>query len=221
VIFHTATDPLYYKSFYTSYSYTIKKFYPHDSLSLHFVGDNKPTNSNINFITTTNISFEDIKQQYNCNDDAAKGFYALARWFSIPETDQNVVVSDADIIALKKLNIEQVNNLFKTHHAINITRTKKNGSEGGMAMLILRHDVISDINRVALSVLDNTLQWDSDVQVRTHIYNNYNVAEIPEMHVFGKRSNYKTLDNTERSFAIYKGRLNRKIAALEQAIENI
>lgn len=221
MIFHTATDPIYYNKFYNLYSKTIKKFYPQSDLSLHFVGSPVPTKSYINFISNSNLSFEKIKKIYKCDTEQAKGFYALARWFSIPETQQDVVVSDADIIAIKTINEQRIKDLFSNHQVINITRVKKNGSEGGMAMMILRHDIIPNINQVALSVLNNQLQWDSDVQVRTHIYNNYNVAEIPEMHVFGKRSNYKTLDNTERSFAIYKGRLHRKIAALEQAIENI
>ena len=221
MIFHTATDPIYYNTFYHFYSHTIKKFYPNCELSLHYVGLDLPQNDNINFITNTHITFEDIKNTYESDNSNAKGFYALARWFSIPETEQNVVVSDVDIIAIKKINQEKINDLFKTNHAINITRTKKDGTEGGMAMLILRNDIIADINKVALSVLKNKLQWDSDVQVRTHIYNNYNVAQIPEMHVFGKRSNYTTFDNTHRSFAIRKGNIQRKVISLQTAIDNL
>jgi hypothetical protein len=219
MIFHTAADSVYYKSFYDYYSYSIKKYFNNSKLSLHFIGNSTPVNPLINYSTNHNISFDKIKEKYNVDDINAKGFYALSRWLSIPNKNNNVVVSDVDIIALKYLPENNINNLLENYEVINITRTKKNGSEGGMAMMIIRQDVINEINKKAKDVLNNhKLQWDSDVQVRSFIYNNYNVAHLPEMHVFGKKSNYKNFDNTKRSFAICKGRIDAKCNSLKKAL---
>jgi hypothetical protein len=221
MIFHTAADPIYYEKFYDYYSYSIKKFYPTSKLSLYFVGNRLPANPSITYLKHKDISFSKIQQIYSADEKNAKGYYALARWLSMP-LDDDIVVSDTDIIAIKPISLNIIKSMLKDHEVINITRTKKGGSEGGMAMMIIRKDVVSNINNKAKDVLHNhKLQWDSDVQVRSFIYNNYNVAQMPEMHVFGKNTNYETFDNTSRSFAIFKGRIGAKCASLEKAVKKI
>jgi len=223
MIFHTAAEQNYYEKFYSLYSNSIKKFYPEAELSLHFLGKEPPLkNKNISYRSYENISFDQIQKKYKTlNTRDTKGYYALARWRSIPEVSKNVVVSDVDIIAIKTINQERFNDLFKTHEVINITRTKKNGAEGGMAMLCLRHDIISDVNNFSSKVLYNSkLQWDSDVSVRTYLYNNYEVAEIPEMYVFNKKTNYNTY-STSKSFAIFKGKIENKINSLSKGLDRL
>jgi len=220
MIFHTATDETYYNKFYSMYSNSIIRFYPQSKLSLFFMGNNLPVNSNIEYLKQKNISFESIKETYSVNEIDAKGYYALARWLSMPIKNQNVVVSDVDIIAIKPIPQQKIDDIFKEHQIINITRTKPNGSEGGMAMMYIRKDVVEDINLMAEKILHkNNLRWDLDVQVRTYIYNTYKVAEIPEMHVFSKRSDYTTYDNTNRSYAIFKGRIDAKFNSLSKATQ--
>lgn len=219
MIFHTASDPVYYHAFYKYYLRSIKQFYSKSKMSLYFIGQELPINSSIDILEHDNFSFEKIQQTYNSTIENAKGYYALSRWRSMPVLDDHVVVSDIDIIAIKHLPLSKIDDLLINHEVINITRTKKGGSEGGMAMMIIRKDVVESINQKATEVLDNKLQWDSDVQVRSFIYNNYNVAQLPEMHVFGKKTNYQTFDNTTRSFAIHKGRIDTKIASLKKAVD--
>lgn len=222
MIFHTAAEWNYYEKFYSLYSSSIKKFYPNAKLSLHFLGENFPKNKDIFYTSYENISFEQIQQKYKTlNIKDTKGYYALARWKSIPDVGENVVVSDTDIIAIKTINQSRFNDLFKTHEVINITRTKKNGLEGGMAMICLRQDIILDVNNFSNTVLDNSkLHWASDVSVRTYLYNTYKVAEIPEMHVFNKKTNYDTY-TTSRSFAIFKGKVEDKINSLSKGSDRI
>lgn len=221
MIFHTAADPIYYREFYEYYFYSIKQFYPDSKMSLYFIGNETLINSSIDILEQEKTNFEEILTRYKSTFDEARGYYALSRWRSMPVLDDHVVVSDIDIIAIKQLSLPKIETLLVDHEVINITRTKKDGTEGGMAMMIIRKDVVNTINQKAKEVLNNKLQWDSDVQVRTFIYNNYNVAELPEMHVFGKRSNYQTFDNTARSFAIHKGNIDIKISSLKNAVNRL
>jgi len=218
MIFHTAADNTYYNNFYNLYSLTIRQFYPNSKFSLYFLGNQLPNNSTISYLNQENISFEDIEQKYNTTGRDTKGYYALSRWKSMPVVNENVVVSDIDLIALKSIPQEIINNIFKNHEAINISRLKKNGDEGCMAMMILRKDIIDIVNNFANNILDTeTLHWASDVSVRNFIYKNFSVYTLPEMHVFKKRSNYNTLDSTNRSFGIFKGPIDQKIYSLTKA----
>jgi hypothetical protein len=220
MIFHTSADPLYYENFYKFYNESIKLFYPDSKLSFHFVGhDSNIIKSPIDIFSQKKISKKEIEIMYNTSERDTLGYYAISRWLSIPDIGDHVVVSDVDIVAIKSIPTNYILDIFKDYEAINITRTKKNGTEGGMAMMILRKDIISSINQKANEVLNNpTLAWDSDVQVRTFIYENFKVKEIPEMHVMGKNSNFDNFDNTERSFVIYKGDRLRKIEILNKVL---
>lgn len=218
MIFHTAADNTYYNNFYNLYYSTISQFYPNSIFSLYFLGDKRPNNSSIAHLVQENISFSDIEKKYNTTGRDTKGYYALSRWKSMPVENQHVVVSDVDVIALKAIPQEIINDVLKHHEAINISRTKKNGDEGGMAMMILRKDIVDNVNNFADSILDTEpLHWASDVSVRSFIYKNFNVYTLPEMHVFNKRSDYNTLDSTTRSFGIFKGSVDQKIYSLTKA----
>lgn len=220
MIFHTSADPLYYENFYRFYNESIKLFYPDSKLSFHFVGhDSNIIDLPIDIFSQKKISKKEIETMYNTSERNTLGYYALSRWMSIPDIGDHVVVSDVDIVAVKSIPVNYILNIFKDYEVINITRRKPNGLEGGMAMMIIREDAISKINKKANEVLNNpTLAWDSDVQVRTFIYENFKVKELPEMHVMGKKSNFETLDNTERSFVIYKGDRLKKIEILNKVL---
>lgn len=222
MIFHTAADLVYYNNFYELYNSTIKKFYPDDTFSLYYLGNTLPNNTNISYVTQEKITSAEIESTYKVTDRNTKGYYALSRWWSMPVANEHVVVSDVDVVALNTISKEKIDNIFKTYEAINITRTKKNGQEGGMAMLILRKDIVDDVNNNAKYVLKNIpLSWSSDVNVRGFIYKNFNVYSLPEMHVFKKRSDYTTFDSTTKSFGIFKGGITQKVNSLKKVKINL
>lgn len=219
MIFHTAADARYYEHFYSFYQFSIKKFYPEANLSLHYMGNNKNPINNIDFFSEEDINLDSIKQKYSPQTEKdALGYYALSRWLFLPLQNDHVVVSDVDIMAIRKLP-QNLDELLEKNQVINITRTKKDRTEGGMAMIIVHKDIAAVAKEFANNLLmTNRLYWALDVQVKKFLYNNFSKIEIPEMHVFNKHSNIKTFDNTVRSFAIRKGRINEKINALQEVV---
>lgn len=218
MIFHTAAEKIYYKQFYDLYYSTINQFYPASKFSLYYLGQDIPTNKNISYLQQENITIEEIESRYSVTDRDTKGYFALSRWWSMPVVNENIVVSDVDIVALKNISEDIISDIFQKHEVINITRTKKGGTEGGMAMMIMRKDIVADVNNNAKFVLQNIpLNWASDVNVRNFLYKNFSVYSLPEMHVFNKRSDYSTLDATTRSFGIFKGGVAQKVDSLKKA----
>lgn len=219
MIFHTAADIHYYNYFYKFYKTTISHFYPNAELSLHYMAEDILVDTDVKHFSAENTNINKIQEKYNADERSALGYYCLARWLFLPEVDDNIVVSDVDIIAIKSIDQQRFDNLFEEYQVINITRTKKGGTEGGMAMIAVRSDVIKPVKLFSNNLLNsNKLQWALDVEVRTFLYENFKTIEIPEMHVLGKKTN---VDNTDRSFAIRKGNIQAKIYTLEQAIEKI
>lgn len=223
MIFHTCADSIYYDKFYDFYSLSIKKFYPNATLSLHYIGEDIPKNDNIKYLSTENLTLKSIQKIYNVDKEKdAQGYYCLSRWTSLPNVKDNIIVSDTDIIAVKTIDQNKFLEIFDKHQVINITRTKKNGSEGGMAMIAIRSDIVDEARSHAQKLLrENKLTWELDVLQRLFLYENFNVAEIPEMHVLGKSSNFENFDNTDRSFVIRKGNTDSKIHTLQQAFNNL
>jgi hypothetical protein len=222
MIFHTAADEIYYNQFYNLYYSTIKQFFPDSKFSLYYSGKNILKNKKILYIKHEPITNQEIESVYKVSGRDTKGYYALSRWWSMPVQNEHVAVSDVDIIALKNIPQEKINNILNDHEAINITRTKKNGLEGGMNLMILRKDIIDDVNKNAKSVLNTSqLHWASDVNVREFIYANFKVYNLPEMHTFNKRSEYFSLDSTSRSFGIFKGGVTQKVNSLKKAKSNL
>lgn len=220
MIFHTAADKNYYDYFYKFYKKSIKNFYPTCELSIHYMGENLLIDSDVRYISYENTNTEKIKEAYKVDEKSALGYYCLSRWLFLPEVDDNIVVSDVDIIAIKKIAHDRFESLFREYQVINITRKKKGGTEGGMAMIAIRSDIIESVKIFARDLLkEKTLHWALDVEVRTFLYENFKTVGIPEMHVLGKRSNFENYDNTDRSFAIRKGNIEAKIHTLTPAIK--
>ena len=222
MIFHTAADDVYYNQFYHLYQSTIKQFYPDNKFSLYYIGNTLLKNKKISYIQQDNITSQEIENRYDVNGRDTKGYYALSRWWSMPVENEHVAVSDVDVIALKTIPQEKINNILVDYEVINITRIKKNGTEGGMNLMILHKTIVDDVNKKAKSVLNNSqLHWASDVNVREFIYTNFKVYNLPEMHTFNKRSEYNSLDSTSRSFGIFKGGVSQKVNSLTKAKFNL
>jgi hypothetical protein len=219
MIFHTAADSRYYECFYSFYQFSIKKFYPEAKLSLHYMGDNTSLTNNIDFLSREHINLDIIKQRYSPQTEKdALGYYALSRWLFLPLQDDHIIVSDVDIMAIRKLP-QNINELLEKNQVINITRTKKDHTEGGMAMIIIHKDIADKVKEFANNLLlTDNLYWELDVNVKKFLYNNFSKIEIPEMHVFNKHSDIKIFDNTTRSFAIRKGRVHEKINTLQEVM---
>lgn len=222
MIFHTAADKTYYDYFYKFYKKSIKHFYPTCELSIHYMGENLLIDPDVKYISCENTNIAKIKEACKVDEQSALGYYCLSRWLFLPEVDDNILVSDVDIIAIKKISHDKFESLFQEYQVINITRRKKGGTEGGMAMIAIRSDVIKLVKTFAHNLLkEKSLHWALDVEVRTFLYENFKTVEIPEMHVLGKQSNFENFDNTDRSFAIRKGSIGAKVYSLTQAMENL
>lgn len=217
MIFHTAADSKYYNYFYDFYKFSIEKFYPDSKLSLHYMGKACEKIADVAYITKEDIDLSTIYEKFSPNNDKdAYGYYALSRWWSLPVIDEHVVISDVDIMAIKTLpyNIDE---LLIKNQVINITRTKKDLTEGGMAMIIIHKDIVqATLNHAENLLKTKKLYWALDVEVKKFLYNNFTRLELPEMHVLNKRSQIDILDHTNRSFVIRKGRINEKIATLQK-----
>lgn len=199
MIVHSSADKKFYEAFYEMFYKSIRTNQDDLKLSFNYIGhDFNDLDLNLtNINTCTEISFQEIKEKYKVTDDrTATGFYALNRWTTIPvEENQDVCVCDIDLLMVNPISQEICKDVFKTNEAINITRIKPNGKEGGMMVMILRHDICQMVRDYAIDTLrNNPLRWDLDVEVRTFIYSNFNVQNILKMQNVTKKP-YRTSDD--------------------------
>lgn len=190
MIFHISADPVYFGSFYNNFVNSIKINYKNFKISLNFVGNLESVEVPETFILTQdNKTFENICDLYSSQDKDAKGYYALSRWLSIPVVDEDIFVCDIDILAVNPIDQDLISNLLVDYPVINCTRFKpKSNSQGGMMAMVLRRDVCKDIRDYANSLLiTEKLEWLTDTKVRSFIYKNYSVKELPQMHDISKQ----------------------------------
>lgn len=217
MIFHTATDPVYYKNFYYSFRTSIEKYFLNPKFSLRFVGEDNIDLDNT-LLTIDKTSFEDIKTRFNATDKHAKGYYALSRWLSIPIEDEHVVVCDADVLAVNTIDKELILNLLDRFQVINVTRLKKDGRPGGMMIMILHKDICQQVRNYSNSLLDKEeIEWATDVNVRTFLYRNFSLCEILQMEDISK---VKDFSKTDKWFIFSKIRKTRE-AKIQQAFKKI
>lgn len=203
MIFHCATDSIYYEHFFKNFVDSIKKYYPNPKISYNFVGKDLPSNIETDILQNDRISWNEIKTQYTASDREAKGYYALSRWLSIPIQNQHVAVCDVDVLAVNKIDHELIETCLQTHQVINLTRRKPKGAgEGGMMIMILHKDILNIVKKFANNVLStNKLKWQADVLVRTYLYENFKVKQLLQMEDISKN---KDLRSTEKWFIFSK-----------------
>ena len=217
MIFHTAADPIYFKAFYNSYANSIKKYFDNPLFSLNFVGLDWQ-NTSVDYFFHDKISFEEIKIKFNVADRSARGYYCMSRWNSIPVMNQHVCVSDVDVIAINPIDNLLINNLLEKHKVVNLTRLKpKTGAEGGMMIIFLHKDICQEVKDFSKQLLENNpLCWETDVEVRTYLYNNFNVKNLLKMKEISKPRNeiidnpwfiYSKLNKFDNLTRVYKSSL--------------
>lgn len=190
MIFHVSSDPIYYRSFYTNFSSSVKNNYNNCKISFNLVGDLTPDQTPDTFIYTVDAkSFDEICETYQCRDKDARGYYALSRWTTVPVTDDDIFVCDIDIIAANTIDHLLIEDLLSDYQVINCTRYKpKSNSQGGMMAMVLRRDVCQEVKEYASTLLKTEkLEWLTDTKVRSFIYKNYKIKELPQMHDISKQ----------------------------------
>jgi hypothetical protein len=212
MIFHTSADKIYFDNFFTPFVNSIKKYYPTPAISFNFVGTEQVDIGKNVYYDTIPLSFLDLKQKYQKDDRDTKGYYALSRWLTIPVLDDHVAVCDIDVLAVNPIDTQLILNLLNTYEVINITRTKPNGEEGGMMIMILRKDICKTVKDYSTSLLNNlNLKWDTDVNVRSFLYNNFKVKNLLQMKQLSKKSS----DFSNCWFAFAKGNTEKKLNYLK------
>lgn len=203
MIFHCASDKIYYEYFFKNFVDSIKKYYPNPKISYNFVGKDLPNNIETDILQNDIKSWDEIKTQYTASDREAKGYYALSRWLSIPIQNEHVAVCDVDVLAVNKIDHELIETCLQSHQVINLTRMKpKSAGEGGMMIMILHKDILNIVKKFANNVLStNKLKWQADVLVRTYLYENFKVKQLLQMEDISKK---KDLRSTEKWFVFSK-----------------
>lgn len=196
MIFHCSSDKIYYEYFFKNFVNSIKKYYPNPRISYNFVGKDVPSNIETNIFQNDKKSWDEIKTQYQASDREAKGYYALSRWLSIPSENDHVAVCDVDVLAVNKIDHELIETCLQTHQVINLTRMKPKGAgEGGMMIIILHKDICITVKNFAKSLLlNNKLTWQTDVLVRTFLYENFKVKQLLQMEDISKKKDLKPID---------------------------
>lgn len=217
MIFHTSADKIYFDNFFTSFVTSVKEQNPNSKFSFNFVGtENIDVDKNINY-TVAPISFYDLKKQYQTDDRNTRGYYALSRWLTIPNSNDHVAVCDIDILAVNPIDTALILETFNNHEVINITRIKPNGAEGGMMVMFLRKDICAEVCNFSNSLQKNLdLEWDTDVRVRSFLYNNFKVKNLLQMKQLSKKSN----DFSNCWFVFAKGDVDKKVTYLKFPVLN-
>lgn len=170
MIFHTAAESVYYEIFFETWHQTIKQHWPEAKFSLRFVGENHDAaeaycHANDIIFSHDSITFEQIKEKHAVDDAQAKGYYAMARWASVPFNEDNVCVTDVDVIALK-ISAQEKQDLetrLLSTPMIFISR-QKGPKINPMMGVFLHKSVCGDVKRRAKDILKNSvLAWNSDV----------------------------------------------------------
>jgi hypothetical protein len=207
MIFHTAAEQVYYDLFFLNWHTSIKKFWPDARFSLRFVG---PKNEAVDKycsehdillthdpITLKEISAKFTKEELPKRPKACYGYYALSRWMSMP-ADDDVGLTDVDLVALQKPNLASINHILSKYQQYRITgafATKEKPKN--MMINFFRKDVVSEVNRVATELLSKSkLMWNLDLRVRDHCNKNFSIldekllthfngAAVPKKYLFG------------------------------------
>jgi hypothetical protein len=219
MIFHCAADPDYFKLYYKLYYQSIKHYCNSAEFSLHLVGKKEKSvnDFDIKILSREKISFDEIKKRYSVvTDKDAMGFYAFARWTSLPDVTEPLVVSDVDIAAINSIDSKLVNDILLCHDVIQITRITKDDS-GGVVMFILHPDIIAKTRNFAREHLKNSnLTWDLDLGMLKFFLDNYKVYKLLNLREVTKNGNL----TDEACWFIYSKGKERKHMTLHTTWKN-
>lgn len=228
MIFHTTCDPVYFERFYDKFRKSILNYNSQVRFSLNYVG---PKNEEIekycldNNIVLENeeISYDKLKIKFcDSSENDILGYYPLCRWKSIPDINESVIVCDVDIMCIGSLNIPELENILHVHQALNITRKKPKGTNGGMMLIGLSNNAVKAVKEYAINhslSLSSKISIAQDVNIRTFIYNSFNVYEINNKMLDLTKPKYQKSDEW---FAFSKGGQGQdSIKKLEKLTNNL
>jgi hypothetical protein len=184
MIFHTAAEKIYYNAFFKNWHNSIKKIYPAAKFSLRFVGPTTDTdviaycNSHHILLSLDPITFQEISDKFNVTGNHVNGYYAMSRWISIPIQDDNVFITDVDIVAVSAPSFD-IDGSLMNKPWFTVSKLKSSGNTLKLMAICLRKDICDPIRYVALALLENSpLVWSLDLHVRDYLmekieYNDY------------------------------------------------
>lgn len=220
MIYHTAADPIYFDFFFKRWHQSIRKFQPNANFSLRYVGPENQqvldycSENNI-LLSVDSITLPEIAEKFNVDESTAKGYYALARWISIPN-GEDVCVTDIDIIQLNPLGIDFEK--ISTDYSFASIARKKVDHPNMMMCLYISKDKIQEVKNKANNLLSTVLRWDTDTAIMTWISKNYPIyldlglfkldsfpqKNVPEYVKFGYFSSKPFLSIIDKSTAEIK-----------------
>lgn len=218
MIYHTAAEVNYYNAFFKRWHQSILYVHPDAKFSLKFVGDTIDADV-IEYTKTHNIDLildpttpEDLINKYG-SIEAGCGYYPMARWNSIPDSD-DVCVTDVDVVLLND-HLAEITELLNEHDVVSISRLKPNDKVNLMMINYIRKDVCAKVKNVAISLMnDETFRWDIDLDVMFYIKKNLNLIYINKLLKFD-RGNDLVPDKQVYSYFGYYSAVPVKIDDIE------
>jgi len=192
MIFHTAAEQVYFDLFFSNWHLSIKKFWPGAKFSLRFIGPksesvDKYCSDNDILITHDPITFDEINANFNMIElpekdkrpKACYGYYALSRWLSMPELDENVGLTDVDVVAIRKPDMLKIDKIFSQYQQYRLPRVFVDKTRPkNMMVNFFRKDVVRTVNQVATDILrSKRLMWCSDLGVMDYCNKNFKILD--------------------------------------------
>lgn len=211
MIFHTAAEQTYFDLFFTNWHTSIKKFWPEAKCSLRFVGPkslkvDKYCKENNILVSHDPITIEDIRIKFervelpkkDKRPESCYGYYAISRWLSMPVVGEHVCLTDVDLVAISRPNLDKVNKILEQYQQYRLPRFPNNGTKPkNMMVNFFRKDVVAKVNEVAANILNSSkLMWCSDLGVMDYCNKNFNILDesllikfkekiVPKHYLFG------------------------------------
>lgn len=190
MIYHTAAEVNYYNAFFKRWHKSIASIHSDAKFSLKFVGDTSETDvidytkaNNIELIldpTTTN----DLIKKYG-SMETGRGYYPMARWNSIPTSD-NVCVTDVDVVMVKD-HLAEMLDLLTKYDIVSISRLKPKEKVNLMMVNYIKKDCCFKIRNHAMTLMDNKhFRWDIDLDVMGYIKKNCNLTYMHKLTKFDR-----------------------------------
>ena len=220
MIFHTAAEKVYYNAFFKNWHTSIKKIYPSARFSLRFVGPDDDTDvieycqSNDILLDIDPITYNQITDKFNVTGLNTNGYYAMSRWISVPTIDEDVFVTDIDIVAISAPSFD-IEKSLNEKPWFTVSRRKANNRTLKLMAICLRKDICNSVRDKAISLLNSQpLVWSLDLNIRDFLMENF---EYNEYVLLGSINKLSIPEVKKLPFAHVKGDTETKISEFKIA----
>lgn len=197
MIFHTAAEASYYNFFFKRWHSYLKEFNPTAKFSLRFVGDTRVCdvveycNANNIMLDVDPISLTEIMDKYKCPRQNAFGYYAISRWISLPVLNENVCMTDVDLLQLNPLDFD-LNDKIDQKDFMSFSRQKTNKTNKMMFLGFNKNLVEVVKNQSNLILENNLLTWNLDTKILNWLCqsNNFNWEEFTQLYYIDRIDEY-------------------------------